>query len=123
MRWIRIGLVAAGLTVAVVAASPRAPQQGCLNGTDATPEQKARRSQLIGLARAIHNQQVAAMQKSKSYSAASGLTLTNVPEGVTVKVSADSQGYSIFIVDTTDRCRSGVFSNEAGLIYTGQALQ
>ena len=122
MRWIKVGLVAAGLAVAAAAVSPQAAPQGCLNGPDATPEQKARRSQLVGVARAIHNQQVAAMQKSKAYSAADGLTLT-VPEGVDVNVAADAKGYSFSIVDTTDKCRSGVFSNQKGLIYTGQALQ
>ena len=122
MRWIKVGLVAAGLAVAAAAVSPQAAPQGCLNGPDATPEQKARRSQLIGVARAINNQQSAAMRKSKAYSAADTLTLT-VPEGVDVKVTADPKGYSFSVVDTADKCRSGVFSNQEGIIYTGQALQ
>jgi hypothetical protein len=121
MRWIKVGLVAAGLAVAAAAVSPQAGVQGCLHGPDATPEQKARRTQLVGLARAINNQQSAAMRTSKAYSA-DGLTLT-VPEGIDVKVTADAKGYSFSIIDTTDRCRSGVFSNQEGIIYTGQALQ
>jgi hypothetical protein len=46
-----------------------------------------------------------------------------VPEGFEIKMSTDANGYSFSIVDATDACRSGVFSNEAGLIYTGQVLQ
>lgn len=62
------------------------------------------------------------MQKSPRYGG-DDLTLASVPEGAEVKVAADRKGYGFAIVDTTDRCRSGVFSNQEGIIYTGQALQ
>ena len=124
MRWILAGSVVAALAVGIAAGTPQAAQKSCLHGPEMTPAQKARRSQLIGLARDIHNQQLQAMQKANSYIPMTGLTLTRqVPEGVEIKLAADAKGYSFSIVDKTDECRSGVFSNEAGLIYTGQALQ
>lgn len=121
MRWIRTGLLIAGLAAGMAAVAPQAHEQGCLHGQDRAPEQKARRSQAIGLARDINNQQLEAMRTSRTYQALDRLTLTRpVAE---VKLAADSKGYAFSVVDTTDACRSGVFSNEAGLIYTGQALQ
>ena len=124
MAWIRAGVVIAALAVGLAAGTPQAAQKGCLLGPDPTPEQKARRSQLIGLARDIHNQQLQAKQKGKSYRPMTGLTLTRpVPEGIEIRLAADAEGYGFSIVDTTDECRSGVFSNDQGLIYTGQVIQ
>ena len=117
-------LVVVGLASGMATASSYATPKGCLHGPEMTAEQRARRSALVGLARDINNQQVKATKQSKSYSALEGLTLTGpVPDGVQIKLAADAKGYSFSIVDETDECRSGVFSNESGLIYTGQALQ
>ena len=122
MRWIQVGILALGLGIAVTAASPRAAQGGC--GSEITPEQKTRRSALIGLARDIINAQLQVMQKGKSYQPIAGLTLTRpAPEGVDVKLAAEAKTYSFSIVDKTGPCRFGVFSNEEGLIYLGQPLQ
>ena len=124
MRWIQTGVLVAALAAGLAVVAPQASEQGCLHGQDRTPEQKARRSQAIGLARDINNQQLKAMQTSRTYQSLDNLTLTRpVPDGFEVKLAADSKGYAFSVVDTTDTCRSGVFSNEAGLIYTGQALQ
>src|SRR5688500_7632815 len=124
MRWVHVGFVCAVMTVGIALGRPFAAQRACLHGSDITPEQKARRSQVIGLARDINNQQVEAMKKSKRYSALTGLALTRpVPEGLEITLAADAEGYSFSIVDRTDHCRSGVFSNQAGSIYTGQALR
>ena len=104
--------------------APRAAQQGCLNDSETTPEQKARRSVLIGLARDINNQQRQSMQTSGSYQPFGGLKMTRpVPDGIEIKLAAEGKTYAFSIVDKTDACRAGVFSNDAGLIYTGQALQ
>ena len=120
MRWIQAGIGVAVLAMAISVGT--AAQKPCLFGGDATPEQKVRRSQLVGLAREVNNQQV--RHKASGYLTMDGLTLTQpVPEGVEIKMAADAKGYSFSIVDTTDGCRAGVFSNQAGIIYTGQALQ
>ena len=124
MRLLRFGIVAAALAFGAAAVSPRAAQQACVSGPALTPEQKARRSQLIGLARDVNNQQLRAMNASSSYQPLASLPLTRpVPEGIEIKLAAEPTTYAFSIVDTTDACRSGVFSNETGLIYTGQALQ
>lgn len=115
MALIRAGVVVVALATGVAAGTPHAAQKGCLLGPDPTPEQRARRSQLIGLARDIHNQQLQAKQKVNSYKPMTGLTLTRpVPEGVEIKLAADAEGYGFSIVDKTDECRSGVFSNDQG---------
>jgi hypothetical protein len=44
-------------------------------------------------------------------------------QGIELKATVRPKSYSFSIIDTTDRCRSGVFSNQDGIIYTGQALQ
>lgn len=122
MRLIQAVLVITVLAGAMSMGTSQAAQNGCLHGRDATPEQKARRATLVGLARDVNNQQV--KQQANGYLMMDGLTLTRpIPEGVEIKMAADAKGYSFSIVDTTDACRSGVFSNQAGIIYTGQALQ
>ena len=124
MRWIQATLGVTVLVAVAAAGTPQAAQSACWAGTELGPEQKARRSQLIGLARDISNQQLSAMQKGKHYSPMSGLTLTRpIPDGVDIKLTADAEGYSFSIIDKTDECRSGVFSNDAGLIYTGQVIR
>ena len=124
MRWIQASLAVTVLAAVGAAGTPQAAQSACWTGAELTSEQKARRSQLIGLARDISNQQLSAMQKGKSYRPMSGLTLSRpVPDGVEIKLAADAEGYSFSIVDKTDECRSGVFSNDAGLIYTGQVIR
>lgn len=122
MRWIQAALGVAVLAMAMSVGMSQAAQKPCLFKADATPDQKARRTQLVGLARDVNNQQV--RKEASGYVTMDGLTLTQpIPEGVEVKMAADAKGYSFSIVDTTDACRSGVFSNQAGIIYTGQALQ
>lgn len=124
MRLIYAGLMAVGLAVAVTTVSPLARQQSCLHGSEQTPERKTRRSQMIGLARDINNQQLQAVRSAKSYQPLAMLTLGRpVPDGMEVRLAAEAKTYGFSIVDKTDPCRSGVFSNEAGVIYTGQALQ
>ena len=118
----RVALINRRGSPVAASASLAAVQPGCLHGPDPTPEQKARRSQLISMARSINDQQNAARQQSQEYTQNIRI-LGTIPEGVELKLAVGSKSYGFSIVDTTDRCRSGVFSNQDGLIYTGQALQ
>ena len=125
MRWIQVGILALGLGIAVSAAAPRAAQAGCESVSEITPEQKTRRSALIGLARDIINAQHQSMQKGQAYQPFASLTLNRpAPDGVIVKLAAEARTFSFSIVDKTGPCQSfGVFSNEDGLIYLGKPLQ
>lgn len=44
-------------------------------------------------------------------------------EGFKVRLAAGAKGYACSVVDQTDPCQLGEFSNEAGLIYKGEPLQ
>ena len=124
MRLIRAGVLVVALALGIGSIAPHAAQKGCASNSDMTPEQKARRAELVAVARDINTQQASAAQTTKQYRAWGPLTLRHpVPAGVEVKMSVDANGYSFSVVDTTDQCRAGVFSNEVGIIYTGQALQ
>jgi hypothetical protein len=47
-----------------------------------------------------------------------------IPEGFAVHLATDgSTGYVFSVKDTLDPCRFALFSDQAGLIYTGEPLQ
>jgi len=45
------------------------------------------------------------------------------PQGFTVHFTSDGATYAFSVRDTLDPCWLAYFSDESGVIYTGQALQ
>jgi hypothetical protein len=128
MRWIQVGMAGGLLAMAVSTSGPTgtvAAQRGaCLHATDETPDQAARRKQALGLTRQINTLQARGFGASKASLPLDRLTLTETPpEGFAVQLSTDGATYSFSVVDQTDPCRFGYFSNHEGVIYRGQALQ
>ncbi len=63
MRWIPAGLAAAVLAIGIGAVTQSAAQRVCLHGADETPEQAARRKEVITFSRQIHNEQLKAFSR------------------------------------------------------------
>jgi hypothetical protein len=128
MRWLcLLGVVAAfgaGSTVATRSSVAIATRQACLHAPDATAEQVARRTQLLGFTRHVNTLQAQVFGTAKTFVAFAQLPLKlAAPAGIDVKHSTDGSSYSFSIVDETDPCRSGFFSNDDGVIYEGQVIQ
>lgn len=104
--------------------TPSAAQGTCLHGPGESPEQAARRRQAVGFARQVHNAQLKAHQSTRAYLSGEQISSTSkAPEGFEFRLSSDAGGYAFSVVDKSDPCRFGYFSNEQGLIYKGEPLQ
>jgi hypothetical protein len=82
----------------------------------------SRRQAAIQVARAINSAQTAAYQSTGSYSR----TKMDLPavEGLVAKVvnGDDGKTYMVVIKDTLDPCRSVVFTDNEGMIYSAQPI-
>ncbi len=128
MRWsgwaLAAGFAAVLLTGLSLPPSTRAGASqetaACLHGANENPEQLARRREAIAFTRHVNTIQATA--KPPVPQAELPLTLS-IPQGFELHLVSDAKAYSFSVIDTTDPCRFGFFSNEAGLIYQGQALR
>ena len=119
---------ATGILVSILilpgGSTSRAQEPACLHQGNAVPEQLARRRAAIGFARQVNTLQVSLFAKAGAYVPLAKLPLsTPPPDGWKVVLSADAASYSFSIVDTTDPCKFGLFSNHEGLIYRGEAMR
>jgi hypothetical protein len=124
MRWMYAGLAVCMLAAGIGAVAPAAAQDTCVHGENETPAQAARRQQAVRLSRQINTAQAQGFRSAaRSYRPLEQLPGVTIPEGFEVKLAADANGYAFSVIDQTDPCKFGYFSNEAGLIYTGQPLR
>ena len=123
MKWFQAGITVAVLAVGITAIAPMAAQRVCLHGADETPEQAARRKQALSFARQLHNEQMKAFQSAKGYLPGEKLAAKTAPEGFEMKLITDAKGYAFSVVDKSDPCKFGYFSNEDALIYKGVVTQ
>jgi hypothetical protein len=104
--------------------SVRAQQSACLHGQEETAVQRDRRVQALRVARQINTLENAARGQTRPYQALSALpNVSAAPEGFTVHFATDGSSYAFSVKDTLDRCAFAYFSDETGVIYTGQPLQ
>jgi|KBSMisStandDraft_5_1062788.scaffolds.fasta_scaffold246218_2 hypothetical protein len=120
-----------GLVIAVAAGYAgglgrgiQAQQPSCLHGPDESAEQQQRRVQALTVARQVNTLQAQAAGRTGSYEALGRLPLTaQTPTGFIVHLASDGSTYSFSVIDSTDPCRFGYFSNADGVIYAGQSLR
>jgi hypothetical protein len=99
-------------------------QQPCLHGQVETDAHRARRQQALRLTRQINSLQAVAQARTQAYQALAGLPNVAVPpEGFAVHLVTDGASYALSVKDTVDPCYFAYFSDQNGLIYTGQPLQ
>ena len=126
MRPILIGgLMALTAGMAGWSAGVRAQQpKACLHGADESAANRERRVQAVGLVRAISNAEAQMFPMARAYAPFAFLSgLPPTPDGFTVTLSADLDGYAFLVTDSTDPCRYTMFTNQNGLIYVGAPLQ
>lgn len=108
-------------------AKPIAAQQqrACLHGENETPEQRARRSQALALARQINTLEYnVAMRNTKMFQPVANLGLTaSTPAGFEVHLTTDGTTYAFSLKDTVDPCLFGFFSDHKGTIFEGRVIQ
>lgn len=122
-------VTAACLTLLAIAAPAGVPnataqQPACLHGPDEQPAQKTRRQQALGFVRHVNTLEATAAARSSAYVPADRLTLSQaLPAGFQLHLSASERAYAFSATDTTDPCRFAYFSDEAGIIYRGEAIR
>ena len=127
MKKIQIGIVIVGVLATVAILPDRsviAQQPACLHGTGETPAQQMRRRQGLVMARQINSAQVVARQRTNAYQPLTGLEKVGAaPDGFVARIAVDDNAYVFSIKDSTDPCGFAFFSDQDGIIYTGEALR
>lgn len=75
------------------------------------------------LAREINTAEARLWQSSARYVPLAELTAVTVPSGFDAQVSTDGTNYTFSVKDLQDVCKSAVFSDQKGLIYTAAPLR
>lgn len=127
----RVTAIAFPVLVAVIAAASaigisdvNAQQRACLHDASESPDQAARRQRALGFTRHINTLQASAFPAAKAYQPAERLTLEqSLPAGFVLRLSAAGESYAFSVVDTTDPCRFGYFSDDRGVIYRGEVIR
>lgn len=123
----RIAAVITALVLIGVLTTPypiSAQQPACLHGQDEAAAQRDRRLQALRLTRQINTLENAMHGQARQYQAPSALpNVSAPPQGFAVHFATDGTSYAFSVKDTLDPCTFAYFSDESGLIYTGQALQ
>jgi hypothetical protein len=135
--------IALALSCLSAAAVP-ALAQPCLHGPDSGPEQRARRAQAVGAARAVNNMEanqpgarvghylrheelaVSPFAQKQTNEAFKALNLTpgeDIVPGWQLTLDVTEDGYWFMIEDKTDPCGFSLISNTSGLIYTAEPLR
>ena len=100
-----------------------AQQPACLHGQDEAAAQRDRRMQALRTARQINTLEVNGRNSAGRFQPVGAFVNIVAPEGFTVHFATDGASYAFSVKDTLDPCAFAYFSDEAGLIYAGQALQ
>jgi hypothetical protein len=101
-----------------------AQQPACLHGQDEPAAQRDRRVQALRITRQINTLENAGRGQARQYQALNALpNVSAPPQGFAVHFATDGSSYAFSVKDTLDPCAFAYFSDETGVIYTGQALQ
>jgi hypothetical protein len=122
-----ISSMAASLMIAgvLIGRSPTLAQQpACLHGTNEIPAEQARRQEALRLTRQVNTAQSAAYSQAGMFQPVERLApAPTPPQGFVVHLATDGERYVFSVKDTLDPCHFAYFSDENGVIYTGQALR
>jgi hypothetical protein len=122
--------VAALITASMFVGAPTmrgsisAQQAACLHGQDEAAAQRDRRVQALRLTRQINTLENAMLGQALQYQPLNAVPNVGAPpQGFAVHFATDGSSYAFSVKDTLDPCAFAYFSDETGVIYTGQALQ
>jgi hypothetical protein len=126
MKKIVVAVVATVLIVTAALSTGRTvvAQQSCLHSQDEAAAQRDRRQQALRLTRQINTLENVARNQVRLYQPVTALpNVTAPPQGFAVHFATDGATYAFSVKDMLDPCSFAYFSDEAGLIYTGQPIQ
>jgi hypothetical protein len=113
--------------VAVSAGSlkPRAllAQQACLHGLSESPNQLNRRRLALQATRQINNEEAQAFQQKRAFTSLADLSSITSPEGFSVSLASAAAQYVFAVKDSQDPCGFAYFSDQDGVIYSGQRIR
>jgi len=127
-RHLAFGALVLGAILAVAGRASRpvvAQQPACLHGSDESADHKARRRQALGFARHIGSIEAsAAATNAGAYQPADRLPITqSLPSGFQLRLTTSGRSYAYSVLDTSDPCKFGYFSDENGLIFRGEVIR
>jgi hypothetical protein len=82
-----------------------------------------RRKQAVRLSREINTAQLYSMKNKQGFQPLRAFPQIVVPVGLTVHLVSTASEYAFSVKDERSSCRFTVFSDQEGVIYTGQPLQ
>jgi hypothetical protein len=126
MKKIVVAVVATVLIVTAALWTGRTvvAQQSCLHTQDEAAAQRDRRQQALRLTRQINTLENVARNQARQFQPVTALANVSAPpQGFAVHFATDGATYAFSVKDTLDPCAFAYFSDEAGLIYTGQPIQ
>src|SRR5258708_23957066 len=118
-----VSIVSGGLMLLIAVAlevSPVAQRPDC--STNGRLDAVARRREAIVRARNVNTRQAQQRATMSRYATAEELGLAD-ENGFEVSLRSAADGYMVFIRDVTDRCSSGVFSDQRGVIYDSKPIR
>jgi len=97
----------------------------CLHGDGETPAEADRRTDAVRWVRSLNTAEaVGSRGGAERYLSLEELTgLAAEPAGWSTQVTTDGETYLLAVKDTTDPCAFAYFSDQAGIIFPGAALQ
>jgi hypothetical protein len=91
----------------------------CLHGRPERAADRIRREQAVALLKALNNAEGQALQQNRRFSPLSELrNLPPTPGGFRLRFYLNDAGYLASLKDERDPCYFGLFSDEAGFIYS-----
>jgi pectin methylesterase-like acyl-CoA thioesterase len=116
-----LAVVVAG--VASVKSTALVAQQACLHSPDESPNQLSRRRLALQTAREINTAEAQAFQQKQAFASLADLSSIASPEGFSVSLASAGAQYVFAVKDNQDPCRFAYFSDQDGVIYTGQPIR
>jgi hypothetical protein len=91
----------------------------CLHGRPERAADRSRREQAVAVLKAINSAEGQALQQGRRFRALSELSnLPPAPDGFRLRFYLNDAGYLASLKDERDPCYFGLFSDEAGFIYS-----
>ena len=121
MTAVILAVIAAGFVLRAVGSNGQgrdARAAVCRHGEDESPANRTQRLQALGIAAAINRAEGEQARRTRQYAVLSNLgALPPAPQGFTLKLYADSDGYVAVLKDARDPCRYAIFTDHTGHIY------
>src|SRR5262245_29493528 len=119
---VSVVLVTAGIAIGSRLAAQQ--QLSCLHGPNESSAQRVRARQALLIARQINTLENASFQGAGGYRPLGQLAgLSAVPEGFELHAAIEPLNYAFAVKDMTDPCGFAYFSDDKGVIYTGESLR